>query len=61
MSRAPSCICGSGLPKTAQFDARGIFLTSTCARCHARRMQEFREDVLTDANYWADEPIESDD
>lgn len=46
--------------KHAQYDARGIFLTYTCDKCHKRKMAGYREDVLTDSEYWADEPIEED-
>ncbi len=53
-----TCSCGSGLSREAQHDARGIFLTFTCAKCHERRMREFRSDVLSDPDYWHDEPIE---
>jgi hypothetical protein len=52
------CPCGSGLPSTWQHDARGIPLCRTCEKCHAERMGGFRPDVLTDPNYWADEPID---
>jgi hypothetical protein len=46
--------------KVAQYDARGIFLTYTCDKCHARKMSIYRPDVLTDPNYWHDEPIDED-
>jgi len=46
--------------KRAQYDARGIFLTYTCPACHAKKMAGYRQDVLTDPNYWADEPIDED-
>jgi hypothetical protein len=54
------CACGSRKPQSAQYDARGIFLTYTCDDCHDRKMAEFRPDVLTDPDYWTDEPIEDD-
>jgi hypothetical protein len=53
--RSNTCSCGSGKPKSAQYDARGIFLTYTCEDCHDRKMAEFRPDVLTDPAYWTDE------
>jgi hypothetical protein len=56
--RSNTCSCGSGKPKSAQYDARGIFLTYTCDDCHDRKMTEFRPDVLTDPGYWTDEPID---
>lgn len=54
------CPCGSGEPREAQYDARGIFLTYTCPRCHKRKMAGFRAEVLTNPAYEADEPIEGD-
>jgi hypothetical protein len=55
---AKPCSCGSGKLWSAQYDARGIFLTYTCEDCHDRKMAEFRPDVLTDPQYWTDEPID---
>jgi hypothetical protein len=66
MSRLPKaacpklCPCGSGKPRAAQYDARGIFLTYTCGDCHDRKIAKYRPDVLTDPSYRADEAIESD-
>ena len=54
------CPCGSGLPRDARYDARGIFLRYTCPKCAVKAMAGYRPDVLTDPNYWADEPIEED-
>jgi hypothetical protein len=54
------CNCGSGLEKDAQYDARGVFLTYTCKECHKRKMEQYRPDVLSDANYWHDEAIDED-
>jgi 7-cyano-7-deazaguanine synthase in queuosine biosynthesis len=54
------CPCGSGKDSTWACDARGIELCRTCASCHKRQMKRYRPDVLTDSNYWADEPIEAD-
>ena len=53
-----TCSCGSGLRKSENRDARGIFLTYTCEECHDRKMAGYRPDVLTDPNYWADEDID---
>jgi hypothetical protein len=53
-----TCSCGSGLLAHWQFDARGIELVPTCEKCHERKMARYRKDVLTDPNYWADEPID---
>ena len=55
-----TCFCGSGLPKRPTFDARMIFLTYVCDKCETEKLAEFRPDVLTDSNYWHDEPIEDD-
>ena len=52
------CPCGSGKPSTWQFDARGIESCRTCEDCHRHQMATYRQDVFTDSNYWADEPIE---
>ena len=54
------CGCGSGEYKEAQYDARGIFLTDTCPKCHSDRMREFRDEVLTDPNYACDEEVDGD-
>jgi hypothetical protein len=42
------------------FDARGIELCPTCPKCHREKMARYRPDVLSDSNYWSDEPIEGD-
>jgi hypothetical protein len=54
------CPCGSGKESFWQKDARGIELCRTCEDCHQKQMAKYRPDVLTDSNYWADEPIEED-
>jgi len=54
------CPCGSGKPSSWQYDARGIELCRTCEDCHDTKMAGYREDVRTDAGYWADEEIEGD-
>jgi hypothetical protein len=46
--------------KQAQYDARGIFLAYTCDACHDEQMSHYRQDVLTDPEYWHDEPIDED-
>lgn len=55
------CSCGSGLYSTWAYDARGIPLARTCAKCHTRKMDGYREDVLRNPNYDVDEPIEGDE
>ena len=52
------CLCGSGLPSYALTDARGIFCTYACESCEAEKKRRFRPEIFTDANYYADEPIE---
>lgn len=58
MRAMDKCNCGSGLKGWPRYDARGIFLCYTCSKCHAEKMARYRSDVLTDPNYWHDEPIE---
>lgn len=52
------CPCGSGLPSHWECDARGIPLCRVCARCRKRKLAGYRSDVLTDPDYWHDEPID---
>ena len=40
--RSNTCSCGSGKPKSAQYDARGIFLTYTCEDCYDHKMAGYR-------------------
>jgi hypothetical protein len=54
------CPCGSGLPREALYDARGIFCAFVCAQCETRKRAGFRPDIFTDNNYWHDEPIDED-
>jgi hypothetical protein len=56
-----ACGCGSGLAREAHHDARGIFLCYACAECEQEKLSHYRSDVLTDPDYWADEPIEPED
>ena len=58
MRTATKCPCGSGEFGEAHHDARGIFLTYACSSCEKDKLAGFRPDVLTDPNYWADEPID---
>ena len=55
------CMCGSELPREAQYDARGIFLCYTCTKCEKEKMAKYRPDVLTDSNYWCDEDVDGDE
>lgn len=43
-----------------EFDARGIELCRVCERCRDLQLAKYRRDVLTDFNYWHDEPIDED-
>ena len=43
-----------------EHDARGIPLCFVCDKCKDRKLSVYRPDVLTDINYWTDEPIEED-
>jgi hypothetical protein len=52
------CPCGSGKPRTANHDARGIFMCYTCEVCHQRKVGTFTFDIKTNPNYIVDEPIE---
>jgi hypothetical protein len=54
------CPCGSGKERHAEFDARGIFLCYVCDKCKKKRLSHYRPDVLTDPDYWHDEPIDED-
>ena len=40
-------------------DARGIPLTRVCSKCRSEKLKKYRPEVLTNSNYEADEPIES--
>ena len=52
------CKCGSGLESWWENDARGIPLCRVCSKCRKEKLAKYRQDVLSDANYWSDEPIE---
>jgi hypothetical protein len=59
--RLQNCPCGSGLERYAEKDARGIFLCYVCDICRYEKLKQYRPDVLTDPNYWTEEPIDSED
>ena len=42
----------------SEYDARGIYLCLVCDECVDVKLKEYRSDVLTDSNYWANEPVE---
>lgn len=41
-----------------EHDARGIPLVKVCDACEQFELSKFRPDVLSDPDYWIDEPIE---
>jgi hypothetical protein len=53
------CFCGSMLPKNAEYDARGIFITYACTKCRKYKLSGYRANVLADSDYWHDGPIGS--
>ena len=53
------CPCGSNKPSWWENDARGIPLARVCEKCRKQKLAKYRPDVLSDPNYWHDEPIES--
>ena len=55
------CKCGSGLLSRWMFDARGIELERACDQCWPEEQKKYRQEVLTDPNYEAEEDIEPDD
>jgi len=40
-----------------EHDARGIPLCRVCEKCKATKLAKYRPDVLTDKEYWHDEPL----
>ena len=40
-----------------EYDARGIYLCHVCDKCEEAKLMQYRPEVLTNANYWADEEI----
>lgn len=55
------CGCGSGQTRYVLYDARGIACGYVCSRCEAKKRAQYRPEIFTDANYWADEPIDEED
>jgi len=55
------CQCGSGNWSYWLYDARGIELFKGCESCEDEKLRGYRPEVLTDSNYWHDEPIEEPD
>lgn len=44
-----------------EYDARGIELCMVCDKCQKEKLSHYRPEVLSNANYYADEPIEAED
>lgn len=44
-----------------EYDARGIPLARVCDKCRAAKLAGYRPEVLSDPEYYADEPIEEED
>jgi len=57
---AKPCDCGSGQNSFWANDARGIPMKRVCPKCRDEKLKGYRQDVLSDPNYEADEPIEPD-
>jgi len=43
-----------------EYDARGIYLARVCEHCVKHKLSKYRPEVLSNPNYWANEPIEED-
>jgi len=52
------CNCGSGQASWWESDARGIPLARVCLECVDKKLSKYRPEVLTNSNYYTDEPIE---
>ena len=55
------CNCGSGLESYILYDARGIPCGHVCDDCEEEKASKFRPEVMSDPDYYADEPIEPED
>jgi len=45
------CSCGSGQYREPVHDARGIFVAYVCDACRDQRLQGYRPEIFTDADY----------
>jgi len=54
------CTCGSGIPRRALHDARGIFVDYVCSSCEHDKRKRYRKEIFIDPNYTAEEQIEPD-
>lgn len=55
------CPCGSEKDSVLLYDARGIPLVRICLDCRDEKLSTYREEVLSNPDYYADEPIEEED
>ena len=53
------CSCGSGEEPERIYDARGIYLCQCCSKCKRDRLSRYRSEVLTNSDYYCDEPIDA--
>lgn len=53
------CPCGSNKNSWWESDARGIPLARVCVECKKDKLSKYRPEVLTNSQYYTDEPIES--
>lgn len=54
------CIGGHKSDAYWRYDAKGIPLAKVCKDCVTFKLSKFRPEVINNANYWADEVIDSD-
>lgn len=54
------CPCGSEKNSWWESDARGIPLARVCVECKENKLKKYRPEVLTNSNYYSDEPVEAD-
>jgi hypothetical protein len=50
--------CDIAMISEVRYDAKGLFLTYACDKCWKQEKKRYRSDILSDPNYWHDEPID---
>ena len=40
-----------------EYDARGIYLCHVCDKCEKAKLSQYRPEVLSNPDYWAEEEI----
>lgn len=60
MRRDMLCPCGSNKPSWWEYDARGIPLARVCTSCKREKLSRYRPEVLSNPNYYCDEPMDAD-